>query len=512
MIQEALASGADPPLSSPHPSAASSPSPEMLSRSPFGPQFAGPSMAFPEYVGEGPTADAPSPPPTGSPLLGMSVSHPPPSPVQFRRSHSSLLLPLPLLPCPSPHSSGSKSSSPQGVDLASDGALGDTLHLFDVEMGKVDEEGALGAPEFSDEIEVHAPSEMSGVVPIMQLSTGTGPVPSASAKQCGEEHLSSSMEGGSCAGDNCPRMCVQKGQGSGATRTESKGRAPRNRTVASSHAGAAGWVPQPLKPAHPPKATQPARALPARAPTRGETLSFSPPRIPSLSSGFDPLHRSTPSGETPSLHHPDFSPPPAVTPMPLMLELVAAPTFSLAPPSPAGRSASASPSSVRSSPRMMPRLAPVQGGLPPPPPARDGAASGSGVPLLWSWSDSTLSGSVSDGRGGGASSVCASTSPDPSSPLVGIRFLAPGGVPSAEVTGRAEVDRDHVSDLRDVRVLVTGKAEEDVEVSEASRGACAGKGDRVVAARVEAAARGVNTDKRANLLAEGRRPRRYFFP
>lgn len=345
-------------------------------------------------------------------------------------------------------------------------------------------------------------------MPIMQPPTG--PVPSPPAKQSQEEHLSLPVEAGGCAGDDRPRKCAQEGPGSGATGADPKGRAPRNRTAASSHAGAVGWVPQPLKPAHPPKGTQPARALPARAPTRGETLSFSPPRIPSLSGGFGPLYRSTPSGETPLLQHSDFSPPPAVTPMPLMLELVAAPTFSLAPPSPAGRSASVSPSSVRSSPRMMPRLAQVQGGLPPPPPARDGVASGSGVPFLLSWSDSTLSGSVSDGRGGGASSVCASISPDPSSPLVGIRFLAPGGMPSAEVTGRVEADRDHASDPRDARVLATGKADEEVEFRGGSR-ACAGTGGLVAAARGEAA-RGVGTDQRANVLAEGRRQRRYFFP
>lgn len=83
-------------------------------------------------------------------------------------------------------------------------------------------------------------------------------------------------------------------------------------------------------------------------------------------------------------------------------------------------------------------------------------------------------------------------------------------MPSADITGRVDADRDQASEPRDARVLATGKADEEVEVRRGLR-ACAGTGDLVAAVRGEAA-RGVGTDQRAGLLAEGRRQRRYFFP
>lgn len=105
--------------------------------------------------------------------------------------------------------------------------------------------------------------------------------------------------------------------------------------------------------------------------------------------------------------------------------------FLFAPPSPAGRSSSASPtSSFKSSPLagvrppLLPPALPLSGGRDLPPSERGY------FPLAWSLSDSTLScGSRSTGGiGGGMSSVSASACSDAASPLVGMRFVAGEGV------------------------------------------------------------------------------------
>lgn len=182
-------------------------------------------------------------------------------------------------------------------------------------------------------------------------------------------------------------------------------RAPRNRAVtATAHTA---WPLQPVPAAPPSKAAGPARAQPARALAwdepantsnlRSSTTEF-PPALPIRVTG-SPL---SPPARTPPL-------PPAL--LHLSYAALGGPNYLMfTPPSPAGWSNSASPSSVRSSPVLVrPPLFPPAGFS-----GRDTGAAGTGYLLAWSWSDSTLSGS----RSGGSEVV---------SPLVGMRFVGDDG-------------------------------------------------------------------------------------
>lgn len=233
----------------------------------------------------------------------------------------------------------------------------------------------------------------------------------------------------------------EKGRGRG--RVERVERAPRSRVVVAAAQAQARlvWASQPpagLVASHKPggKASQPGRAQPARAPAWGET-----PPLP-LPQDF-PSTQAPASVAVPHVSSSAFAPPPlpstppTLTPplptplLPLTVDgLGGPPSEVFTPPSPAGRSTSASPVSVRSSPVLpRPPLQALQAAsLPPAVPAsgRDLEPSRPGIPLLWSWSDSTLSGSRSEGFGGGASSVSASVCSDYASPLVGMRFIGGG--------------------------------------------------------------------------------------
>lgn len=205
-------------------------------------------------------------------------------------------------------------------------------------------------------------------------------------------------------------------------------RVPRSRVApATKQAQAAALMtPQPPTTLLPQvnKTLGPARAQPTRAPAWIDpppfrTLSKNPLcAIPVDSFGAP---SSSPS-KTPPLSQQIILPQPL---LPLSLGAIGPPTYLFfMPPSPAGRSTSASPSSVRSSPVVLrpPLLPPnAQHG-------RDMAASGANGPLAWSWSESTLSGcSRSGGAGGGgalsSASRSASACSDGASPLVGMRFV-----------------------------------------------------------------------------------------
>eukprot|EP00903_Cladosiphon_okamuranus_P012689 g11867.t1 len=140
-----------------------------------------------------------------------------------------------------------------------------------------------------------------------------------------------------------------------------------------------------------------------------------------------------------ALVHPlSSSPPTRTSPITLSLTTVGALPchYLFTPPSPAGRSNSASPtSSFRSSPPparppLLPPAVPLSGGRDRDRDRdRDLAPSEPVFPLVWSLSDSTLSGGSrsTGGRGGGMSSVATSVRSDAASPLVGMRFVAGEG-------------------------------------------------------------------------------------
>lgn len=267
------------------------------------------------------------------------------------------------------------------------------------------------------------------------------------------------------------------------------GRCPRNRAVPSlqTHAPPTKIAPQPPR-IMPPSRGLPVHAQPARAPAWGETPALSPtppsarqglmnaPTLISSAAAAGPSTVATlpPQASTLILSSSSsssrwaaaveqqaaqslsptrcYSPmsSPTHPPLQIALELLAAPARPYAPPpqpytppSPAGRSTSLSPSSVLSSPSVsrshLMHGAAGAGTLPPSLPPRDPGASASGIPLLWSWSDSTMSAcSRTGGFGSGAGSACMSASPDPASPLVGIRFIpAAGEASSASSCGAA---------------------------------------------------------------------------
>lgn len=263
------------------------------------------------------------------------------------------------------------------------------------------------------------------------------------------------------------------------------------------HAAPAQSAPQPPHTMQPtPKRGLPAHALPARAPAWGTEMPVLSPKLSSqrgLKRGLSLTPNAVPSATlsppsltvtssssrrgpatsgsqhtehvlSPTSYYSSDSTSPlssAVRPplLHLVLELLpppmrpyAPPPQPYTPPSPAGRSSSISPSSVLSSSPFSLRsqlmhatgggsgsgtlpLSSGSGTLPSLPP-RDPGASAAGVPLAWSWSDSTMSACSRTGGGcGGAGSACMSASPDPNSPLVGIRFIPAGGATSASSAG-----------------------------------------------------------------------------
>lgn len=497
VLREALMLSADPPLSSPHPSAASSPSPEMLSRSPFRPRFAGAVALSSGLRGSRPMSEASWEPSTVSPPSTFS-------PERLREGRSPLLFSSPPL-------SGSSSPSPQGLPLLrcrSDDAPSqdDEFRIETVGSQGIGAVRALDLESKGAALQAVASvmdGPFTGQESLPEHQEATTPA-NLEKDQRLREHQVLSLVGESSEDRH---VCPQKRDARDdmePPQVEPLRKAPRNRAVQPSqvHPSTVSWVSQSSKAVHPPKASQPARALPARAPAWGESLPLSPPAMAPPPPGLASSCRQ----------QADLSPPPPVPPMPLMLELVAVPTYAFAPPSPAGRSTSASPSSVRSSPLMAPRALQVQGALPPPPPARELIPSGPGVPPLWSWSDSTLSGSRSDGRGAGASSVCASLSPDPSSPLVGIRFLNAGDFSSSEVSESGVDHGRRLSSAGDVAGGAVKPPSGGAKVGEQLDSRENAVSDRFATAGEEAVPRGEPGRDGGVGGREGRRPRRYFFP
>lgn len=323
-------------------------------------------------------------------------------------------------------------------------------------------------------------------------------------------------------------------------RERERERAPRNRTVAAAqgHVQAqtqaqAVWAPKPLAQFHSVKASGPARAQPARAPAWGMSLppSNSEPHPALMGVKPPPLqvpavclagqNRAAPPrlASTPCMPLSSPLPPPLPPPPPLVLPVssLSAPSqLVFTPPSPSGRSTSASPTSTRSSPLLVrPPLLPL-GVLS----GRDIGPSGPGIPLVWSWSDSTLSGcSRSAGRGGGFSSVSASLSSSGrgESPLVGIRFVAGEG---ALCDG--DIDRETLWEVAGRTVAGVGVRTSPSRCAvgrpqEEAGGATAAAAAAISAAAVSAATVAATVAAESSLEGgvggrQGKRPRRYFFP
>ncbi|CAN0158141.1 unnamed protein product, partial [Laminaria digitata] len=302
----------------------------------------------------------------------------------------------------------------------------------------------------------------------------------------------------------------------------------------------AAWAPKPSAHFHGGKPSGPARAQPARAPAWGMPLPLATPepQHPALT-GVKPPPLQVPLGcfatqsraapprlaLMPSMPSSSPLPPPLPPPPPLVLPVssMSAPSqLVFTPPSPSGRSTSASPTSTRSSPLLVrPPLLPL-GVLS----GRDIGPSGPGIPLVWSWSDSTLSGcSRSAGRGGGFSSVSASVSSSGrgESPLVGIRFV---GVEGVVVDG--DSDRETLWEVAGRTAAGAGIRTSPSRCAvgrpgeEEAGGAAAAAAATASAAAMSAAAASAATVAAA-VAAEssleggvggrqGKRPRRYFFP
>lgn len=193
-------------------------------------------------------------------------------------------------------------------------------------------------------------------------------------------------------------------------------------------------------------AAETTQASPLTAPAPAQPTATSPSAAAAMAATAPTGPAAAAAEEAPPLSV--SSPPPTRTsPVALSLSTVGALPFHFlfTPPSPAGRSSSASPtshSSFRSSPvaavrpPLLPPAVALSGGrdrdrdrdlAPSEQPGAGGG--GGGFPLAWSLSASTLScGSRSTGgRGGGMSSVSASVCSDAASPLVGMRFVVGEG-------------------------------------------------------------------------------------
>lgn len=331
-------------------------------------------------------------------------------------------------------------------------------------------------------------------------------------------------------------------------RERERERAPRNRAVAAAHGqvqaqaqAQAPWAPKPSAQFHAGKAPGPARAQPARAPAWGMPSPLLTPEPHPALTGVKPPPLQVPAGcfagqsraAPPRLASMPFMPlssplpPPLPPPPPLVLPVssLSAPSqLVFTPPSPSGRSTSASPTSTRSSPLLVrPPLLPL-GVLS----GRDIGASGPGIPLVWSWSDSTLSGcSRSAGRGGGFSSVSASVSSSGrgESPLVGIRFVAGEGALCDgdsdretlwEVAGRTAAGVGVRSSPSRCAVGRLGE-EEAGGAAAAAAVASAAASAAAMSAAASAAAVAATVAAESSLEGgvggrQGKRPRRYFFP
>lgn len=503
--------------------------------------------------------------------LSISPSSQPPSPPGARQLVP-LALPLVEPPRLSPSSSSSATPSPQALSSSSlspssltPSSLSPSLPATEVLSSSLSNQQREPLAAVGSVLE--AAADHSDTLPLSQSSPPTTPSISPALENGTAPVVNSAAAVRSAAAPepDCPPQPTtpppavmeprrgssarEKGEtGRGRGRVERVERAPRSRVVVAAAQAQArlAWASQPpagLVASHKPggKASQPGRAQPARAPAWGETpplplpqdlpstqaaaaASVAGPHVSSSAFAPPPLP-STPPTLTPPL------PPPL---LPLTVDgLGGPPPEVFTPPSPAGRSTSASPVSVRSSP-ILPRP-PIQAlqaaSLPPAVPAsgRDLESSRPGIPLLWSWSDSTLSGSRSEGFGGGASSVSASVCSDYASPLVGMRFIGGGsegesdgggsmrdGVrsrPNSSVAGAAGVPvvapavvcirgspplRRVGEDKASWPEAATG---EPAKVA-AGVGAAAGAGAAVAKPSLEGGVGG----------RQGKRPRRFFFP
>ncbi|CAM9588933.1 unnamed protein product [Ectocarpus sp. 8 AP-2014] len=328
------------------------------------------------------------------------------------------------------------------------------------------------------------------------------------------------------------------------SRTAAAGAAPPSAAVSSSvemkrparaqPARARAWC----EPPHAPAAAAAAAAAPQHQQQALAVIPSAPPFAaapwPSSLGTLSQFAAGTRISPTPSAML--LSPSPK-TPPPLSLTTVGAPPCHLlfTPPSPAGGSSSASPtSSFRTSPVPRPPLLPpavVLSGrdLPPSDPA-------AAALLAWSLSDSTLSGCSrpgTGGGGGGTSSIPVSVCSEAASPLVGMRFVAKdgggggGGGGSSSSRSRPNSWSDHGGGVPligvrgspplghppSVPVALCGVGRPAASAEEEG-GAAAGAG-HVAAAVAGGGTAGVVDESSCEGGVGGRRgkrPRRYFFP